>query len=69
MVLVCHVFSQDQVKKELCDFMCSSPSRGATVLQSLVVITTGSGVIIILVCHMILQNQVIKGPRDHGVIL
>ena len=36
MVLVCHVISQDQTIKRLCDFIGRSSSKQVTILQSLV---------------------------------
>ena len=52
---------QEHVVKVLYDFMIKSLTRYITILASLVAIDTASGDIIGLVCHMILQNHMIKG--------
>ena len=38
MALVCHVTSQDHVKKQSCDFVDRSPSKQVNILQGLVAI-------------------------------
>ena len=58
MVLFYHVISQEHVIKASCDFTCKSPSRQVTIVPSLV--TVGTVVVeMILVFHVILQDQVI----------
>ena len=52
---------QDHVIKALYDFKIRSLSRNVTILTSLVATDTGSVDIIVLVCHVILQDHVIKG--------
>ena len=65
MVLVCRLTLQDYVVKVSYDFISSSPSRWATILQSLVAIATsqfgGRGVIIFLIFLMKSQDHLIKG--------
>ena len=46
--------------------MGKSPSRQVISLPSLVAIGSGSRDIIILICHVILQDHVIKGSDDFG---
>ena len=65
MMLVCRLTLQDYVVKVSYDFMSSSPSRWATILQSLVAIATpqfgGGGVIMFLIFLMKSQDHLIKG--------
>ena len=44
--------------------MGRSPSSLVTILVSFVIVGTGSGDVMVLVCHVILQDHVIKGSRD-----
>ena len=52
---------QDHVIKALYDFMIRSLSRYIIILASLVVKDSGNGDKMVLVCHVILQDHVIKG--------
>ena len=65
MVLACHVVLQYHVIIGSYDFMGSSPLRWATILPSLVVITTLVVEFIMnLVCHEMLEDHVIKASCD-----
>ena len=65
MVFICQVTLQDQVIKVLNDFMDGSPLRLVNILPGSVGHRhCGSGYIIVLVCHVISQDHVIKGSCD-----
>ena len=69
MVFVCHVTLQDHVIKVLNDIMVRSPSRYATILINFVGHKHCGSKDIHLVCHMICQKHMIKGPGEFMVAI
>ena len=60
MVLVYHMILQNKMLKGSFDFMGRNPSRQVTTLPNLVTIGTGSRNIMVFICHVTLQDHVIK---------
>lgn len=60
MFLICKVISQVHVIQVSCDFLGLNPSSLITTLQCLVAIETVSGVIMVSMYHVIMEEIVIK---------
>ena len=61
MVFVRCLTLQDHMIKALYDFTIRGLSRYVTIVAGLVVIDTGSGDLMVLVCLVISQDHIIKG--------